>query len=212
MFVGSSLPNLNILCRATSRWIEWARMAIKVPKCRFLSLHRGCVAVNHSLSLAGVPVPSVIETPMKFLGVPITANLDTLLHRSAILSQLSSYLLGLDSSLVSRRQKLKLYNLAICSRISWNLSIHALPLSWIERSLDSLVLKKWAGLAKPANSARLFITSAGGGLGLKKPSMIYQNSLDILSLYYPVTPVSGFLHLNSSNKKNLSSLDFTLPA
>ena len=176
--VASSLPNLNILCRATSRWIEWARMAIKVPKCRFLSLHRGCVAVNHSLSLAGVPVPSVIETPMKFLGSPITANLDTLDHRSAILSQLSSYLLRVDSSLVSRRQKLKLYNLAICSRISWNLSIHALPLSWIERSLDSLVikyLKKWAGLAKPANSARLFITSAAGGLGLKKPSMIYQN-------------------------------------
>ena len=77
---------------------------------------------------------------MKFLGLPITANLDTLDHRSAILSQLSSYLLRVDSSLVSRRQKLKLYNLAICSRISWNLSIHALPLSWIERSLDSLVL------------------------------------------------------------------------
>ena len=79
-------------------WIEWDRMAIKVPKCRFLSLHRGCVAANHSLSLAGMSVPSVIETHMKFLGLPITANLDTLDHRSASLS-LSSYLLRVDSSL-----------------------------------------------------------------------------------------------------------------
>ena len=83
----------------------------------------------------------------------------------------------MDKSLVSRRQKLKLYSLAICSRISYHLSLVSLPLSWIKRSLDTLVtkyLKKWSGLARSANPARLFLSTSAGGLNIRKPSMIYQ--------------------------------------
>ena len=108
---------------------EWLSRSLNVGFCLF--------TVVVSQKTTRMSVPSVIETPMKFLGLPTTANLDTLDHRSASLS-LSSYLLRVDSHLiVSRRQKLKLYNLAIYFRISWNLSIHALPLSWIESTLKS---------------------------------------------------------------------------
>ena len=94
---------------------------------------------------------------------------ETSSHRENLKLQLSDLLFKVDKSLVSRRQKLKLYSLAICSRLSYPLSLFSLLLSWLERSLDSLVtryLKKWSGLARSANSARLYLSTKAGGLDI----------------------------------------------
>ena len=47
----------------------------------------------------------------------------------------------------------------------------------MEKTLDSLVthyLKKWLGLAKPADPVRLFLPIDDGGLNLSLPSTLYQ--------------------------------------
>ncbi len=60
-----------------------------------------------------------------------------------------------DGTLVTHHQKLKLFKLGVCPRLNWLLMIYEYPLTWIERELDSMVtsfLKKWAGLARSANT------------------------------------------------------------
>ena len=82
-----------------------------------------------------------------------------------------------DEIPVTRKQKLKFYRLGICPRLSWDLTIFDFPVSWIEKTLDAVTtrfLKKWAGFAKSADPARLFLPQNLGGLNLSLPSTLYQ--------------------------------------
>ena len=84
---------------------------------------------------------------------------------------------SVNSCPLTRGQKLKVYRAGICPRLSWLLTIEALPISWVEKKLDALVtlyLKKWAGLARPANSAILYLPHKMGGLNLPLISVLYK--------------------------------------
>ena len=83
-------------------------MCVCVCVCVCVSLHRGQVSNNALTTLDDLQVPSIVTAPLKFLGMPIDANLDTNHHRKAILKQLSDLLSKVDKSLVTRRQKLNL--------------------------------------------------------------------------------------------------------
>lgn len=61
---------------------------------------------------------------------------------------------------VSRKRKLKFYKLGISSRLTWDLAIYEVPLTWVERTFNPLstkYLKTWVGMAKPAPPPRLFL-------------------------------------------------------
>ena len=78
---------------------------------------------------------------------------------------------------VTRKQKICLYRLGICPRITWDLTIFSYPLSWLQKTVDPLVtryLKRWIGLAKSANTSRLCLPQTKGGLELQPVSVIYQ--------------------------------------
>ena len=80
---------------------------------------------------------------------------------------------AVDRCPVTRHQKLRLYKMGICPRLSWTLMVEEFPLTWLERHLQPLTtryLKKWAGLAKTANTAILFLPTNRGGLAL--PSLV----------------------------------------
>lgn len=83
----------------------------------------------------------------------------------------------MDRVPVTRKQKLKLFRLGICPRLTWDLTISEYPVSWLEENLDPLAthyLKKWAGLARATDPARLFLPQARGGFSLSLPSELYQ--------------------------------------
>ena len=82
-----------------------------------------------------------------------------------------------DQSGVTRLQKLKLYKLAICPRLTWLLSIQEYPASWIEKELEgptTKFLKQWAGLTKSATPNRLYLPKQDGGLNLPSVSSLYK--------------------------------------
>ena len=61
---------------------------------------------------------------------------------------------------MTRQQKLWLYRVGICPRMSWDLAVNNLPLSWVTGTLEATVtrfLKRWSGLAKTADTARLYL-------------------------------------------------------
>jgi hypothetical protein len=82
-----------------------------------------------------------------------------------------------EATPITRKQKLKLFRLGVCPRLSWDITITEFPISWLEKTLDPLVtchLKKWAGLARSADPAGLFLPQACGGFNLSLPSAMYQ--------------------------------------
>ena len=96
------------------------------------------------------------------------------LARETITNKLTSLLSQVDRVPVTRKQKLKL---GICPRLTWDLTISEFPVSWLEKTLDPLAtcyLKKWAGLARAADPARLFLPQASEGFGLSPLSELYQ--------------------------------------
>ena len=97
--------------------------------------------------------------------------------RSDIVTKLESRLSQVDTTLVTCRQKLRLYRDAICPRLTWDLPITDYPISWIEKNLDSLItryLKQWTGLARPANTSRLFLPKSLGGFEVPLISTMYK--------------------------------------
>ena len=110
---------------------------------------------------------------------------------------------------MTRKQKLKLYRLGICPRISWDLTISKFPLLWIEKTLNPLAtryLKRWAGLARPADPARLFLPQNAGGLNLSLPSDLYQK-LQVGKASLLITSRDGGVnHAVSLSNKELNSI------
>ena len=78
---------------------------------------------------------------------------------------------------MTRKQKLLLYKAGICPRLSWDLSVTTLPLSWVKTTLEAKgtkYLKWWSGLAQPADPARLYLPKTEGGLQLRSLSLNYE--------------------------------------
>jgi hypothetical protein len=82
-----------------------------------------------------------------------------------------------DKTAVSRKQKLLLYRAGVCPRLNWDLGIMDLPTSWVSSSLEAMAtryLKRWSGLARSANTARLYLPKVEGGLALPPVSLLYR--------------------------------------
>jgi len=82
-----------------------------------------------------------------------------------------------DATLLTSHQQLRIYRDGISPRLTWDLSTADLPISWVKKHLDSLVvkhLKRWMGLAKSANTSRLFLPKSMGGLQLLLISTTYK--------------------------------------
>ena len=97
--------------------------------------------------------------------------------REAVLTRLQEMLQAIDESLLTRKQKLRLYSGGVCPRLSWPLMIQEFPTTWMERQVDSLVtgyLKRWSGLGKSANTALLYLPHSLGGLNLPSPSTLHK--------------------------------------
>jgi len=78
-----------------------------------------------------------------------------------LVANLQRMLKAVDSAPITRRQKLRLYKAGICPHLSWLLTIVELPITWVERQLEAMAtrfVKKWAGLAKSANTSLLSLS------------------------------------------------------
>ena len=75
------------------------------------------------------------------------------------------------------KKEASLYKAGICPRLSWLLTIEELPITWVERQLEVLAtryLKKWAGLAKSASTALLYLPQKKGGMNLPSLTSLYK--------------------------------------
>ena len=92
-------------------------------------------------------IPFIDITTFKFLGAPVSIHNIQEETRSALVAKLERLLSQVDDTLVTGQQKLRLYKDAVCPRLTWDLSSKDLPISWVEKKLDTLAtkfLKQWS--------------------------------------------------------------------
>ena len=159
--VGSGPARCQQLLQAVEKWLQWTGMQAKVPKCHSLGIQASSgKPFDPCLSLEGQAIPYIGTSPIKFLGYTIQVPLATDIIRNKLLDKLKKMLQQVDEIPVTRHQKLLLYRAAICPRLNWDLAVNDLPLSWVTNKLEAEAtkyLKKWSGLAKPADTSRLYL-------------------------------------------------------
>ena len=176
--VSNGPASCQCLLDITGLWLSWSGMAAKIPKCQCLAIEASTGKVyDPNLTLSGDTLPFIGNHPVKFLGGVIQVPSDNQAARGMLKSKLDTLLSRIDQTPVTSKQKMLIFKLGVCPRISWDLTINSFPLSWIESSLDPLAtryLKAWLGLAKPADPSRLFLPQSHGGLGLPSISGLYK--------------------------------------
>lgn len=178
--ISSTPAGCQHLLDIVQRWLEWAQLKAKVPKCRSLVLQASSgKRVTPRLSIAGQTIPAVEDDTFKFLGMPVRVAKNNRVARSVIKDDLLRMLSAIDSAPLTRQQKLRLYRFGVCPRLSWPLSVEVLPISWVERDLQPLAtksLKRWAGLARSSNTSILYLPAKRGGLALPSLVSLYKKS------------------------------------
>ena len=87
-------------------------------------LHFSCGSVywyrvyDPKLTLCGQDIPFIGNTTFRFLGAPVSVHNIHEKVRSDIVTKLESMLSQVDATLVTCRQKLRLYRDAICPRLT----------------------------------------------------------------------------------------------
>ena len=172
--VSSTPAGCQHLLDMVQRWLEWAKLKAKVPKCRSLVIQASTGRrITPNLSIGGQTIPPVEDDTFKFLGMPVRVYKNNEETRLSIQGNLQRMLEAIDTTPLTRQQKLRLFRHGVCPRLSWPLTVEDLPISWLERELQPLAtkaIKKWAGMARSSNISILFLPAKRGGLAL--PSLV----------------------------------------
>ena len=178
--VSSTPAGCQHLLDMVQRWLEWSQLKAKVPKCRSLVIQGSTgKTTTPGLSIAGQNIPAVEDDTFKFLGMPVRVCRNSKMARSSIRDDLVRMLDAIDTTPLTRQQKLRLFRFGVCPRLSWPLSVEVFPISWVERELQPLAtrsLKRWTGLARSSNISILFLPVNRGGLALPSLVSLYKKA------------------------------------
>lgn len=176
-FLADGPASCQYLLLLLEKWLRWSQMEAKLPKCKSLAFKASSSKpYDPNLTLFGQKIPYIGNNTIYFLGIPISLHLPRKAPRQSIYSKVETMLIKIDKTLLSRQQKLNIFKIGVCPKITWDLTINNLPRSWLDNQLQPLAtryLKKWSGLAKSADVNRLFLPKSNGGLALPSLSTLY---------------------------------------
>ena len=176
--VANGPANCQAMLDKVQGWLQWTGMVAKVPKCKSLGiLASSGKRLDPKLHLNGESISFIGTLSFRFLGGPVQVPMDSSQHRAHLVEKLHNLLLKVDNSMVTSKQKLLLYRAGVCPRLTWDLSILDLPITWVTRTLESMAtryIKKWSGVCRSANTAYLYLPRDMGGLGLPTITLLYK--------------------------------------
>ena len=122
--IGDGPSSCQRLLSITEYWLDWSGMRANVPKCVSVAIKASTgKAYNPNLKLNNEPIPFLGETTFRFLGAPVAIHSTSDQSREHLVSKLMSMLEKIDATSITRQQKLKLFKVSICPRLTWDLSI-----------------------------------------------------------------------------------------
>ncbi|XP_063054019.1 uncharacterized protein LOC134448252 [Engraulis encrasicolus] len=153
-----SVPGCRWLLRGLEKMMVWARMRFKPAKSRSMVLRKGKVEDKFRFNIAGTPIPSITEKPVKSLGKVFDSSLKDKTSIQTACAELDGWLKSVDKSGLPGKYKAWVYQHGILPRILWPLLVYAIPLTTVE-TLERKVsshLRRWLGLPKSLSSIALY--------------------------------------------------------
>ena len=133
----------QILLNLFSRWCSWADMNIRVDKCHCLEIKKSGTNskqfqpkpfVNNELIQ-----PAKQDDYFKYLSRHFDYKMKNNQHKDALLSDRKDIMKEIDDLPLHPKNNMLIYHRYVLSKLSWNLSIADIDITWVKQSLDSIV-------------------------------------------------------------------------
>lgn len=101
--ISNSPAGCQHLLNMVQRWLEWAQLKVKVPKCRSLVIRASTgKRVDAELSISGAVIPAIEDGSFKFLGMPVHLYKDNRSARDSLKEHLVQMLTSIDDAPLTR--------------------------------------------------------------------------------------------------------------
>ena len=140
--------------------LKWAGLSIKPEKSRSLVIIEGKVS-DKTPSIEGVPITSITEKPIKYLGKLYNKTLNEQEQAKEVLVDLKQGLKKIERTRIPGRYKAWTFQHMLLPRIMWPLTIYNIPESKVEEMQAQITghLKKWLGLPRSLSTACMYTRS-----------------------------------------------------
>ena len=134
--------------------MKWAGLSIKPEKSRSLVIIEGKVS-SKTPSIEGVPITSITEKNIKYLGKVYNSSLNEQDQAREVLQELNKGLQKIERALLPGRYKAWMFQHMLLPRIMWPLTIYNIPESKVEEMQTRITghLKRWLGLPRSLSTA-----------------------------------------------------------
>ena len=140
--------------------MKWAGLSIKPEKSRSLVIIEGKVS-SKTPSIEGVPITSITEKNIKYLGKVYNSSLNEQDQAREVLQELNKGLQKIERALLPGRYKAWMFQHMLLPRIMWPLTIYNIPESKVEEMQTRITghLKRWLGLPRSLSTACMYSRS-----------------------------------------------------
>ena len=146
---GSESDN-QILLNTFTRWCNWASMIIRVDKCKSFGIRKASTYSTQfqpKLFVNGERVKPVEPGgSFKYLGRYFDYDMNNSEHKRELFQRTTEILNTIDCLPLHPRKKLMIYSRYLLSKISWDLTIADLDVTWVKNTLDNLChnhIRRW---------------------------------------------------------------------
>ena len=169
---GSESDN-QILLNAFTRWCNWASMIIRVDKCKSFGIRKASTCSTQfqpKLFVNGERVKPVEPGgSFKYLGRYFDYDMDNSEHKRELLQKTTEILNIIDCLPLHPRKKLMIYSRYLLSKISWDLTIADLDVTWVKNTLDNLChnhIRRWLEIPPCGTIEILLLSTTQYGINL----------------------------------------------
>ena len=174
------LEKMKKLIEEMERFLTWSRkMKAKPSKC--ISLGMKVIdgtyrSFDPEIVVGGSQIQYVGDTPIKFLGHWIYVDLGLKDTKKLIEDKMMALFQAVDESGLNGVMKCWIYNNLLTSKLSWDLMIYNLPVSFVKdlEAICTRYLKKWLGVTRSITVSVLYRKRDYFGLNLKRLSDLYK--------------------------------------
>ena len=169
---GSEKHN-QILLNEFSRWCTWTKMSIRIDKCHTFGMEKVRTApkqVMPKLYLNNTLIPQIkLQESFTYLGKHFDFEMTSNKHKTSLLDNLKRMLQTIDALPLHPRNKIKLYQQYILPKLSWDLTISDISVTWVKQALDPLLssrIRQWLEIPINGTLDILSLTKSKYGIGL----------------------------------------------
>ena len=140
--------------------LRWAGLSIKPEKSRSLVIIDGKVS-NKTPFIEGVPVTSITEKPIRYLGKLYNKTLNDQEQAREVFAELKQGLKKIEKEVIPGRYKAWMFQHMLLPRLMWPLTIYNIPESKVEEMQILITghLKRWLGLPQSLSTACMYTRS-----------------------------------------------------